>query len=228
MYGWILAKVGIVSCDIMYAIQENRPKWYKDKKFPSLEDLIRQHYGAQKTPYNPDDMGQLLHHCREDVEFTKKIYEEKIWRVPVLERRGSPIGTERNPLMLCPLCGGKIIIHDVNDEGVACSRCGRHEAIAPLSHVKGSDTYIKEWGPTCRNCRKELVTIVRSYVGYGAKHGTIKRGRSLCPICREGCFEWRDDNAPGFKEHWKGSCCSCGKSVDTWNRRSKFNINKTN
>jgi hypothetical protein len=212
---------GIKSFDIMHAIHENRPKWHKDKKYPSLEDMIHQHFGEHKTHHSHDDIEQLMRHCREDVEYTKQLYEEKTWKVPALERRGSLIGNVKNPLILCPMCEGKIIISDVNSSAIECRRCGRIVVIAPFPYWYSKDiaASIEEWGPICSNCRKDLVTIVRSHIGYGTKHGTIKRGRSRCPICRNGCYEWRNDNAPGFREHWRGVCCSCGKNIDRWKQR---------
>lgn len=67
-----------ISRDIMYTIYDKN----REKKYVSLERLMIQHYGIKKAKYNPNDMEQLLKHCREDVEYTKKLYEEKIWQVP--------------------------------------------------------------------------------------------------------------------------------------------------
>ncbi len=209
----------IQSYDIMYMIQEKLPKWHKDNKYPSLEEMINQHYHKNKAPYESEDIRQLLDHCREDVEYTKKLYEESIWTVPVMERKGTQIGTENSPVMLCPLCNRKLAMtyEGVELVVVRCRRCGWAEPVVPLE--KGTH----RWGAgnvrsTCKNCGKERIRIVRSYVGYGSSHGTIKRARVLCPICRKGCYEWRYDNAPGFMERWKRTCCNCGINIDEWKR----------
>ncbi|WP_048831390.1 hypothetical protein [Methanomethylovorans hollandica] len=72
------------SFDIMHTIQNLRED--SNKKYPSLEEMMKSHYGISKTPHDPDNIEDLMKHCLEDVKYTKKLYEEKTWLVPVKER----------------------------------------------------------------------------------------------------------------------------------------------
>jgi Mor family transcriptional regulator len=77
---------GIESYDIMHTIQEMRPPENIEKKYPSLDEMIASHYECHKTIHDPNNPEDLLKHCIEDVKFTKMLYEEETWIVPVKER----------------------------------------------------------------------------------------------------------------------------------------------
>jgi hypothetical protein len=76
----------IESLDIMHKIQDERETGSFEKKYPSLEEMILSHYGVWKTSYDPDDPKDLLLHCMEDVKYTKMLYEEEYWQVPIKKR----------------------------------------------------------------------------------------------------------------------------------------------
>ena len=68
----------------------------------------------------------------------------------------------------------------------------------------------------CPNCNGRLENSGYEHYGYGAGHGFLTRGKSICPVCNKGCYAWEDDDTPGFREHWKGKCCFCKKDIDEW------------
>ena len=76
--------VNKVSMDIMHTIQENRKN--QKNKYPKLEEMMEVNLGKKKTEYNHNDIKQVIKHCKEDVEYTKKLYELKEWKVPIIRR----------------------------------------------------------------------------------------------------------------------------------------------
>jgi len=252
--------VGIKSLDIMHTIMERRPKEHQDKKYPSLDEMIYQHYGLNKTEYNPDVPEELMEHCLRDVKYTKMLYEEKVWKVPVIERIskkrrwdnwydddisgivwdgekwtyitdfGCPIGQPKLfdfikgnvPTKIdCPLCKkGEISLYEVikchTDEKI-CPNCGGIIKFAPGTPIVISTITKEEASKNiCPNCGRRLEESEYEHYGYGAGYGSLRRGRSVCPICGKGCYEWEEDDTPGFRESWKGKCCYCGKDIDEW------------
>lgn len=268
--------IGIKSLDIMHTIMEKRPKEHRNKKYPSLNEMIHQHYGLNKTEYNSDVLEEVMEHCLKDVEYTKMLYEEKIWKVPVIERTskkrrwdnwydddvsgvvwdgenwtyiadfGRPVGQPNAfhfiqgniPRELdCPLCEkGKISLYNVvakcRTDEETCPNCGGLIKFAPGTSTIISATTKEEVSKNiCPNCGKRLEQSGYEHYGYGAGHGFLSHGRSICPACGKGCYEWEDDDTPGFREHWKGKCCYCGKDIDKWyieqhNEKVKKRINK--
>jgi hypothetical protein len=87
--------VGFYSYDLLPAIVALRP-YSKNKKYPSLEEIIQSHYNCKKESINLKQatLEQLIKHCKENVEYLKRLYEEKTWMVPVLPRRGLPLFTD--------------------------------------------------------------------------------------------------------------------------------------
>lgn len=253
--------VGIKSLDIMHAISENRQKKHQNKKYPSLNEMMAQHYGLNKIKYDANDLKQVTKHCLEDVKYTKMLYEEKIWKVPVIERAskkrrwnnyydddvsgivwdgenwtytadfGLPVG---QPSVLdfiqgnvpaeidCPLCEkGKISLYNVvakcHTDEETCPNCGGLIKFAPGTPIIISATTKEKVAKNiCPNCGKRLEQSGYEHYGYGAGHGFLNNGISLCPACGKGCYEWEDDNTPGFRDHRKGKCCFCGKDLDKW------------
>jgi hypothetical protein len=207
----------IKSLDIMHTIQERRPKKHHNKKYPSLEEMMLQHYGVNKIEYNPKDLKEVMKHCRKDVEYTKKLYEEKSWDVPVIERSSKKRIWDN--------------YYDDDDSGVVWD--GENWTyVADFARPVGSGGVIKFAPGTpkiisakskkevaknvCPNCGKRLDASEYEHYGYGAGHGFISEGRSICPICGKGCYDWEDDDTLGFRHSWRGSCCFCGKDIDKW------------
>lgn len=250
----------ITSFDIMHTISEKRPDKHQNKKYPRLEEMINQHFNSHKMDYNPNDLKQVINHCVEDVRYTKMLYEEKTWEVPVIERAytnrrwnnyydddvsgmvwdgeewtyisdfGMPIGrpnafdfiTGKVPDFIeCPLCKkGMISLYHVykcdTDEEI-CQNCGGLIKFALGTSTITSAVTKKELAENiCPNCSERLEKSGYEHYGYGAGHGFLSHGRSMCPACGKGCYEWEDDDTPGFREHWKGNCCYCGTNVEDW------------
>ncbi len=79
--------LNLKSLDIFACIIENRAEKYKNAKYPSLADLMKSHYNKRKKNYNHENAEELIKHCLDDVKYTKKLYEEKVWRVPIISLR---------------------------------------------------------------------------------------------------------------------------------------------
>lgn len=75
------------SFDIMHTIQERRknPK----NKYPSLEELMKVNFNKEKSEYNHENIDQVIEHCKEDVEYTKRLYEQQEWNVPIIKRKST-------------------------------------------------------------------------------------------------------------------------------------------
>jgi len=251
----------VKSFDIMHTIQEKRPKKHQNKKYPSLDEMMAQHYGSNKIKYDQNDLEQIMKHCSDDVKYTKMLYEERIWKVPVIERVskkrrwdndydddvsgvvwdgenwtyiadfGQPVG---RPVLFdfingkvpnsvnCPLCKkGAISLYNVvakcRTDEETCPNCGGLIKFVPGTPRIISATTKEEVAKNiCPNCGERLEQSGYEHYGYGAGHGFLSNGRSICPACRKGCYKWEDDDTPGFREHWKGKCCFCGKDFDKW------------
>jgi hypothetical protein len=65
--------------------------------------------------------------------------------------------------------------------------------------------------PLCPNCKKTLEC--EQEVRYGFHEHVIGKevGRSLCPLCKAGCYEWMEDERPGLGLNEVRACCKCGK-----------------
>lgn len=242
----------IKSFDVMHAISERRPQKHRNKKYPSLDEIIFQHYGSNKTKYDANDLKQVIKHCFEDVKYTKMLYEEKIWKVPVIERTskkrrwdnyydddvsgvvwdgenwtyiaefGMPIVTiSASDTVLCPMCKeNKLSLYEVarmRTDKVRCSKCNAIVTFrGPTKEILNIQTEEDFNSSICPNCGKRLEKSGYSHHGWGAGSGDFSSGRSICPICGKGCYEWEDEATPGFREHWKGQCCKCRKNIDKW------------
>jgi hypothetical protein len=243
---------GICSFDIMHKIQELRPKGSFEKKFPSLDEMINSHYGKHKTKYDANVKEEVLKHCLEDVEFTKRLYEEEMWIIPVKEKPqrriwetdydsdlygevdygegttrivdfGMPIAVTEEDYIFggpdtipCPLCGqGTLCLYAVlkaREDSLTCSECkGITKFIAGTRSIQYSMTKEELESKVCPNCKQSLISSGYDHHGYGAGTGYISSGRSICKKCGKGCYEWEDDDTPGFRDHWKGKCCFCGE-----------------
>jgi len=245
----------IESFDIMHTIQENRPRKNRGKKYLKLEEMMVQHYGIKKTQYDNENEKQLLHHCHEDVEYTVRLYEEKIWQVPIITRKskkrrwehyydddmsgvvwdgenwtdvndfGMPIESKisAEATMLCPRCKGERLslrrVARKKDSDVICPKCGTVITFSPANEIVSVLSKKEYESSVCKNCGRRIEKSGYSHYGYGAGYGYLSSGRSICPACGKGCFEWSDDDTPGFREHWKGSCCKCKRDIEKWSRQ---------
>jgi hypothetical protein len=65
--------------------------------------------------------------------------------------------------------------------------------------------------PVCPNCKKPLE--FEREVRYGFHEHVVGKevGRSLCPHCKAGCYEWMEDERPGLMLNTARACCKCGK-----------------
>jgi hypothetical protein len=244
----------IESLDIMHGIAEYRPRRNRGKKYPSLEEMMFQHYGVKKSEYNPDNLREIRKHCCEDVEYTKRLYEESTWQVPIkkrsiLKRRwehyydddmsggvwdgenwtyirdfGMPIKSHisAESTMLCPGCKAKRLslrrVAQGKDSEVVCPQCGTVITFSPANEIISIQSKKEYESSVCKNCGKRIEASGYTHFGYGADYGYLRSGRSICPACGKGCFEWSDDETPGFREHWKGSCCKCNRDIGKWRR----------
>jgi hypothetical protein len=243
----------IDSFDIMHTLQENRPRKNRGKKYPKLEELMTQHYGIIKTRYDHEKQAQLLRHCREDVEYTVKLYEEGIWQVPIKTREsrkrcwehyydddisgvvwdgetwtdvndfGMPIKSNigAESARLCPGCKAKRLslrrVAQGKESEVVCPQCGTVMIFSPANEIVSIQSQ-KEYGlSVCKKCGKRIEAGGYAHYGYGAGSGYLRSGRSICPVCDKGCYEWGDDETPGFRDHWKGKCCRCKRDIGEWN-----------
>ena len=66
--------------------------------------------------------------------------------------------------------------------------------------------------PLCPNCGKPLE--FEQEVRYGFHEHVVGKevGRSLCPLCNSGCYEWMEDERPGLMLNKTRPCCKCGRS----------------
>jgi hypothetical protein len=219
--------------------------------------MMEEHYQVKKDQYNPNKIEEVMDHCIQDVEYTKKLYEERNWKVPILERRNTKqrwknrydddisgviwdgeqwtyLSDFGNPkymvsardffddklpkTIICPLCDKEEIslypIYKMDTDEITCKKCGGLIVFQPGSNLIFT-TYTKKelHEKVCPNCTKQLLEKGYDHYGYGAGHGEIIEGRSICPACKGGCYDWEDDNTPGFRDHYKGNCCSCGIDV---------------
>ncbi|WP_129599338.1 3'-5' exonuclease family protein [Methanohalophilus profundi] len=243
---------GIRSFDIMHKIQELRPADSFEKKFPSMDEIIYSHYGIHKTKYDADVPEEVREHCLEDVEFTKRLYEEEMWIVPVKKRAkrriletdydndlygevdygegttqivdfGIPIAVTETDYFFdgpdtipCPLCGQETLflytVLKAREDTLTCSECGGITKFhAGTRSIQFSMTKEENESKVCPNCNKSLISNRYDHHGYGAGPGYISSGSSICKNCGKGCYEWEDDDTPGFRDYWKGKCCFCGK-----------------
>lgn len=116
----------------------------------------------------------------------------------------------------CPVCEkGELFMYHVlrcRDDDVKCPECS---SIITFSTGTCDITRIqtqKEIAENiCPNCGKSLVTSGHAHYGYGAGAGYISSGRSICKSCSKGCYEWENDDTPGFRDHYVGKCCFCGE-----------------
>ncbi len=237
-----------ISLDIMHTIQEKRKE--TKSKYPKLEELMKVNFDKKKSDYNHEDIEQTIEHCKEDVGYTKKLYELKEWKVPILKR----ISTKRRwtndydddycgvmwdgekwihladfgmPINLlsaikenipqktkCPVCG-KLSIYTyeiirLRTDELTCSNCkslikfglGSLDIIEVLTEKELQKN-------RCPNCQKILRESGYAHKGYGAGNGFLAQGRSLCPKCNHGCYEWEKDDTPGFRDYFKKECCNC-------------------
>ena len=122
----------------------------------------------------------------------------------------------------CPICKkGEISLYDIvakrrTDEAI-CPNCGGIIKFSPGTPIITS-TITKEEADKnkCPNCGKHLGENTYETNGYGAGHGFVTNGRSICPACGKGCYEWENDETPGFRDHWYGKCCYCGENIGEW------------
>lgn len=260
-YGNRWKPVGIKSFDIMHTIHQRRSTSEQELKYPKLEELMKQHYDCKKCEYDHENLDELTKHCIEDVKYTRLLYEEKIWKVPIVKRQskkrrwanyydddiggviwdgetwinegsfGQPVGQfsfsdfyhGRVPKDIeCPICNkGRISLYPVvakfRTDEMRCPKCGGLIKFAPgTATVILTMTKDELESNVCPNCHKSLKKSSYDHHGYGAGQGDLSSGRSLCPVCGRGCYKWEDDNTPGFKDHYKGECCHCGKNIDEW------------
>lgn len=252
---WIPKSIG--SCDIMHTIHERRPKQHKNKKYPKLDEIIFHHYGSKKTKYDAKNSKQVLKHCLEDVKYTKMLYEEKIWKVPVIDRLnskrrwtnyydddasgavwngenwtnladfGKPFVTiGKSDTLLCPMCKkNKLPLYEIARLRTDKLKCLKCKAIVtfmgPTKEILSVQTEDDFDLSICPNCGKRIEKSAYNHHGWGAGRGHHRFGRSICPVCSEGCYEWDDEDTPGFRDHWKGMCCKCKKDVDKWYHSKK-------
>lgn len=242
----------IESLDIMHAIAEYRPKKNSVKKYPSLEEMMFQHYDIKKSDYNPNNFQDIKKHCREDVEYTRRLYEESTWQVPIRKRStrkrrwehyydddmsgavwdgenwtdvidfGMPIESRINAeaTLLCPGCKRKRLslrrVARKKESEVVCPKCGTVITFSPANEIVSVQSKKEYRSSLCKHCGRRIGESGYSHFGYGAGPGYLRSGRSKCPACGEGCFEWSDDETPGFRDHWKGSCCKCKRDIENW------------
>ncbi len=245
----------IESLDIMFGIAEYRPRRNRGKKYPSLEEMMFQHYGVKKSKYNPDNLRDVRKHCREDVEYTKRLYEESTWQVPIIKRStrkrrwehyydddmsgavwdgenwtdvndfGMPIESSisAEATLLCPGCKRKKLplrrVAQKKESEVVCPKCGTVITFSPANEIACVQSKREYDSSICKNCGRRIKEGGYSHFGYGAGYGYLRSGRSICPACGKGCFEWSDDETPGFRDHWKGACCKCKRHIEKWKPR---------
>lgn len=238
------------SLDIMHTIQESRPEENKEKKYPSLDELIFQHYAVNKTKYDSDDDKQVLEHCFEDVKYTKMLYEEKIWKVPIVERPYKKrrwenyydddlegciwdgenftylhefgeskyfAGINTFETLLCPNCKEiELSLYEIarmKSNVLICPKCGSVITFGPNNEIATIQTKEEYESNVCPNCGKRITKISYEHMGYGTGSGHISCGVSICPSCHNGCYEWENDDTPGFSDRWARPCCNCGKTT---------------
>ncbi len=109
--------VNKVSMDIMHTIQENRKN--KKNKYPKLEEMMEVNFGKKKTKYNNKDTKEVIKHCKEDVKYTKKLYELKEWECPIIIRRDTSKGVWENDYDRDCYEGVSILF-----DGMKCPKCG--------------------------------------------------------------------------------------------------------
>lgn len=226
--------IDIKSLDIMHTIMKKRPKKHQNKKYHSLDEIVHQHYSLNKMKYNPDVSKEVMEHCLEDVRYTKMLYEENIWKVPVIERTskkrrwdnwydddvggevwdgenwtyiayfGRPVG-QPNAFDLirgnvpteidCPLCEkGRIFLYKVvvkcRTDEETCTKFGGLIKFAPGTSIIISAATKEEISKNiCPSCGKRLEESGYEHYGYGAGHGFLSHGSSICPACGKGCYQ---------------------------------------
>lgn len=74
--------IKIKSIDIMKQINQLS----KNNTFFSLEEIIFFNYKERKKDYDHNNMDELIFHCKEDVRFTKLLYEDPFWLIPDLSK----------------------------------------------------------------------------------------------------------------------------------------------
>jgi hypothetical protein len=71
------------SYDILSTIICLRPHHENGNKFPSLNELMYSHFGVRKKKYDTNNIEEVLEHCLDDVKYTKMLYEEDTWKIPI-------------------------------------------------------------------------------------------------------------------------------------------------
>jgi hypothetical protein len=73
------------SIDLFQPIKNGLSKWN------SLDELMYLNFGVRKEKYDPNNLDQLIEHCKMDVKYTKELYELNSWKVPIpLEKYDHP------------------------------------------------------------------------------------------------------------------------------------------
>lgn len=104
----------------------------------------------------------------------------------------------------CPLCKkGNISLHSIfraKTDTAECDSCGA-VATFTLNGEMIECLSKKEYDSNkCSNCKKQLGEHINGYVTSGVE---------LCQKCKKGCYEWENDQTPGFKGSSQTKCCNC-------------------
>lgn len=122
--------------------------------------------------------------------------------------------------MLCPKCKAKKLplrlVAQGRENRVECPRCGAVVTFSADNEIAGVQSKRAFKLSVCKNCGKRLESAGYNHYGYGAGMGYLSSGRTKCPACGNGCYEWENDDTPGFREHWIGSCCKCKRDISKW------------
>lgn len=184
-----------LSYDIMDTIFSLRSNRKKRNKFPSLDELIYTHYGVHKKKYDIKNPEKVLDHCLEDVRYTKMLYEESKWKVPIkkvkrtrpkvhvcfkdIECRMMIPYLPDNIRIPCPTCDS--IVMDLNDFD---------SYLLPLL----SKDYMCDTRPrvTCSKCNTLIFRLV--IINWGPYIKIITYGKQDCRINPEECDFNNPDN----------------------------------
>lgn len=189
------------SFDIFTHIIQRPQAQKKDCKYPSLNDLCKVNLSVSKPAYNHGNKKELLDHCVKDVEYTKKLYELSMWKIPVISRK-TFVSNLRYKYGYDDDIGGMLWDGEkwlnTDDFGSPIS----DPEHLPLEKIE------KELR-RCPSCKSKFEAEGFGHVGYGEGNGYQSNGRSLCALCEKGCYRWDRDDTPGFRDSHSWECCHC-------------------
>lgn len=187
-----------LSYDIMDTIFSLRSNRKKGNKFPSLDELIYAHYGVHKKKYDVKNIKEVLDHCLEDVRYTKVLYEESKWKVPIKKMKRT-----RPKVYVCfkDIECRMMIPYLPDDIRIPCPTCDRividmddldsHSIPLMMEHGMCDDRP----RVTCSKCNTYIFRLVIVYYG-GPTAKVITYGRQDCRINPDECDPYHNPDLP--------------------------------